>query len=106
MERECLRSHNIHLVIHYDPVLTDDPELNRIRSRTEQLLKACDSRLGVHDFRMVQGAGHTNLIFDIVLPTDMENRRRELQSMLEDTLSAEENTQIYTVITFDPVAFN
>ncbi len=106
MERECLRSHNIHLVIHYDPVLTDDPALNRLRSRTEQLLQARDSRLGVHDFRMVQGAGHTNLIFDIALPADLEDQRRALQSMLEDTLSAEENTQIYTVITFDPVAFN
>lgn len=106
MERECLRSHNIHLVIHYDPVLTDDPELNRLRGRTEELLKACDSRLGVHDFRMVQGTGHTNLIFDISLPADLEDRRRALQVLVEDTLSAEENTQIYAVITFDPVAFN
>ena len=106
MERECLRSHNVHLVIHYDPVITDDPALNRLRCRTEQLLKAQDSRLGVHDFRMVQGAGHTNLIFDVALPTDMDGRRKELTNLVQDTLSQEENTQIYAVITFDPAPFN
>ena len=106
MERECLRSHNIHLVIHYDPVVTDDPELNRLRSRVEQLLSGEDSRLRIHDFRMVRGSGHSNLIFDVSLPGDLENRRRQLQAMLEDTLTAEENSRIFTVITFDPVAFN
>ena len=106
MERECLRSHNVHLVIHYDPVVTDDPALNRLRNRTAQLLKERDSRLGVHDFRMVQGTGHTNLIFDVALPSDMDNCRKELQKLVENTLSAEENTQIYAVITFDQAAFN
>lgn len=33
MERECQRSHNVHLVIHYDPVVTDDPELQRLKER-------------------------------------------------------------------------
>ncbi len=37
MERECLQSHNIHLVIHYDPVITDDPEMNRIYASVKQL---------------------------------------------------------------------
>jgi cation diffusion facilitator family transporter len=106
MERECLNRFGVHLVIHYDPVITDDPALNRLRCRTEQLLKAQDSRLGVHDFRMVQGAGHTNLIFDVALPTDMDGRRKELTNLVQDTLSQEENTQIYAVITFDPAPFN
>ena len=106
MERECLRSHNVHLVIHYDPVVTDDPALNRLRSRTESLLQERDSRLAVHDFRMVQGSGHTNLIFDVTLPTDMDKCRKELTNLVQDTLSQEENTQIYAVITFDPATFN
>ena len=62
MERECLKSHNIHLVIHYDPVVTDDPELTRLHT-----LWTTSRRNGfpaeTHDFRMVPGGGHTNLIF-------------------------------------------
>jgi len=106
LERDCLKRHGVHLVIHYDPVVTDDPDLNRLRSRVEALLAREDPRLCVHDFRMVPGTGHTNLVFDVTIPTELESRRRELQAMLEDTLSAEEETAIYTVITFDPASFN
>ncbi len=106
MERECLKSHNIHLVIHYDPVVTDDPERNRLLESVEQTLKQIDAGLKPHDFRMVKGGGHTNLIFDISLPTCLEGKKKEIQKTLEDTLSRQENTKIYTVITFDPLAFN
>ena len=106
LERDCLKRHGVHLVIHYDPVVTDDPDLNRLRSRVEALLAREDPRLCIHDFRMVPGTGHTNLVFDVTIPTELESRRRELQAMLEDTLSAEEETAIYTVITFDPASFN
>lgn len=106
MERECLESHNIHLVIHYDPVVTNDPELNRLRKSTQNLLTQMDSRLKLHDFRLVKGCGHTNLIFDISLPGDMDSRKAEIREYLEKNLSQQENTHIYTVITFDSSAFN
>ena len=106
IERECLQSHNIHLVIHYDPVVTDDPERNRLLAETHDILKAIDSRLHAHDFRMVKGDGHTNLIFDVVLPSDMLKEKKKIQKTLEQELSERENTKIYTVITFDPAAFN
>ena len=106
LERDCLKRYGVHLVIHYDPVATDDPDLNRLRGRVEALLAQEDPRLCIHDFRMVPGTGHTNLVFDVSIPTELESRRRELQAMLEDTLSAEEETAIYTVITFDPASFN
>ncbi len=106
MERECLESHNIHLVIHYDPVVTNDPELNRLRKSTQKLLTQMDSRLKLHDFRLVKGCGHTNLIFDISLPGDMDSRKAEIREYLEKNLSQQENTHIYTVITFDSSAFN
>lgn len=106
MERECLQSHNIHLVIHYDPVVTDDPELNRLHSATDRLLHDMDPRLKTHDFRMVKGSGHTNLIFDVALPADLRGREKEIRTMLEAKLSGQENIRIYAVITFDPTAFN
>ena len=106
MERECLENHNIHLVIHYDPVVTDDPELTALRDATTELLKQLDTRLHLHDFRMVRGSGHTNLIFDVAQPVDWLGRETEIRTYLEHALSQREQTRIYTVITFDLAAFN
>ena len=106
MERECYQNHGVHLVIHYDPVVTDDPQMNRLRGACEELLSVVDSRLHLHDFRMVEGDSHTNLIFDVALPQDMTGRESEICSHLEENLSRREGKRIYTVITFDPEAFN
>lgn len=106
MERECFQKHNIHLVIHYDPVVTGDAELDGIRSQIKAILKEFDERLSLHDFRMVQGNGHTNLIFDIALPGDMMEKKKDIQQYLDTRLEALGGPTYYTVITFDPAAFN
>ena len=106
MERECLRSHNIHLVIHYDPVVTDDPEMNSLRDRVARFFLEVDGRMTIHDFRMVKGTGHTNLIFDVALPADLTGREKALKRQLEALLNEGSPVTYYTVITFDPAAFN
>ena len=106
LERECLKSHGVHLVIHYDPVVTDDPELDRMHVRVEQILHKVDLRLGVHDFRMVPGKGHVNLIFDIVLPTDLRGQEEKIQNLLEEELNQEGGLRYYPVITYDQSSFN
>ena len=106
LERECLKSHGVHLVIHYDPIITDDPELDRMHVRVEQLLHTYDIRLGVHDFRMVPGKGHINLIFDVVLPTDLRGREADITAALEKALNQGSNVTYYPVITFDQSSFN
>ena len=106
MERECLRSHNIHLVIHYDPVITNDPEINRLREKCAACLAAQDSRLNLHDFRMVRGAAHTNLIFDVALPVDLRSREKEIKGELDRQLNEGSAMIYHTVITFDPAEFN
>ena len=106
MERECLKNHNIHLVIHYDPVVTDDPRSNRLHEAVDAILQKADSRLRTHDFRMVSGEGHINLIFDISFPADLKGQEKAIRSQLERTLTEQEGTKVYTVITFDPAAFN
>lgn len=106
LERECWESHQIQLVIHYDPVVTDDPELDRIRDRVQSLLKAMDERLTLHDFRMVVSPGHTNLIFDIATPMELMKQKDALRRKLERDLNADAPTTYHTVITFDPAPFN
>ena len=105
MERECLRSHNIHLVIHYDPVVTDDPELNEMRERVTRFFMEKDERLTIHDFRMVRGTGHTNLIFDVAMPANLRGQEKALKKELEARLRTDDIIY-YTVITFDLAQFN
>lgn len=106
MERECLKIYGVHLVIHYDPVVTNNPELERLYHLVTAILKVKDERLSIHDFRMVPGGEHTNLIFDITLPTELLGQENIIKSALENALNDLGEGTYYTVITFDPVAFN
>ena len=101
MERECLRSHNVHLVIHYDPVVTDDPELTALKERVSDLLRDRDHRLSLHDFRMVQGKRHMNLVFDVALPMDLKGQEDAIQQTLENSLNADGERIYHVKITFD-----
>lgn len=105
IERQVLDSHGIHLVIHYDPVVTDDEELNRMRSSVDKVLKSIDPRISIHDFRMVRGDTHTNLIFDMILPYDLDDQRQQIKRQLDAAINLGD-TQYYTVITFDTGGFN
>ena len=107
MERLCLEKYNIHLVIHYDPVVVGDPEQDSLRATIVDALQAIDSRLNLHDFRLVRGAGHTNLIFDIALPSDLAGREKQIRKAIDEALAVRgDDMKYYTVITFDNEAFN
>ncbi len=101
MERECLRSHNVHLVIHYDPVITEDPERLRLRDRCSELLKAWDAALTLHDFRMVQGRRHMNLVFDVALPNRLAGQKDAIRQGIEEVLNQEGPMVYHVKITFD-----
>lgn len=105
IERDALRELRVHLVIHYDPIVTDDEELNQMRALVEQEIKTIDPLLAIHDFRMVRGPGHTNLIFDLVIPFSMANQKAELKRRIDERVQFE-NKRYYTVITFDEAAHN
>ena len=106
MERQCLKIHGVHLVIHYDPVVTNDPELDRMRELVGSILQVRDSRLSIHDFRMVPGWEHTNLIFDVAMPEDLRGQEKTIQKALEAALNGLGRGTYHTVITFDPESFN
>lgn len=106
LERICLKEHQVHLVIHYDPVVTNDPELDRLRELVQKILHSYHKRISIHDFRMVQGKDNTNLIFDAVLPADMMKQQKEVKKHLDDALNKESNITYHTVITFDMGSFN
>lgn len=68
IELDVLREMNLHLTIHMDPVVTDDPELAKLKEKVIELARVFHPEISVHDFRAVFGPSHTNLIFDVDLP--------------------------------------
>lgn len=105
IEREVKQTMNVDLVIHYDPVVTDDAELNEIKGKVTDALKSFDERLGIHDFRMVRGTGHTNVIFDVVIPHEYEKRTDKLKKLINQTLK-NDKMKYFAVVTFDSESFN
>lgn len=59
-------------VIHMDPIITNDAHTDALRMAVAEKVKAIDPRLTIHDFRIVPGPTHTNLIFDVVVPYDVK----------------------------------
>lgn len=91
----------INLVIHMDPIDTDDQTVATAREAMVNVLKSIDSQLTLHDFRMTPaGDTRTNLIFDVVIPTQMTMSEKELNTLISQ--KAQEHNKTYVcVITFD-----
>ena len=70
MAMDLSRQLNCQAVIHMDPVVTDDGLTGPLRSRVAELVKQVDPAITIHDFRVVAGPTHTNLVFDAVVPFD------------------------------------
>lgn len=101
MERDCLEKHNVHLVIHYDPVVTGDAELDALRSCVGQTLQKMDSRLSVHDFRMVWRSDVNTLFFDVSLPHTWKDKTTQIYEGIEKALEASFQSVYEVRITFD-----
>ena len=102
IERQVKKELHVELVIHYDPIVTDDPE---VKERLQAIIHDLDPRLSIHDFRMVSGQHHANVIFDMVIPADLEGRTAELRRTIEARLQDGKKTY-HLVVTFDTAAFN
>lgn len=100
IERDFARELDISLVIHLDPIITDDEEINELRSMTDKIVKSIDERLTMHDFRVVKGETHTNLIFDVVVPVDYDIKSSKLVSMIEKEIQNKDETY-FAVVTVD-----
>ncbi len=72
IEKELQEKLGCHATIHMDPVETDSAAVKEMRARVAKLAASVDSRLSIHDFRMVTGKTHTNVIFDLVVPYECE----------------------------------
>ena len=99
IEREVKENMNIDLVLHMDPVKVNDPETELYRAKVVEAIHQIDPKWGFHDFRIVSGPTHVNLVFDLVIPFEEKYAQEEIEEMLLKHI--ESDKKIYLVLTID-----
>ena len=87
IEEELGQKLHCEAVIHMDPVVVGDPTVTALHQQVAALVKTIDPRITIHDFRMVPGQTHTNLIFDAVIPFDERLTRQQVADRIRQMVS-------------------
>ena len=100
IERDISIDHGINLVIHLDPIVTDDPYVQEMKQLTEKIVTDIDNSLSIHDFRIVKGSTHKNLIFDVSMPYQCSLSEESIQEQIIEKIS-EVDKDLHVVLTID-----
>lgn len=102
IERDFHEQDHIHLVIHYDPIEIGSDAVGTMRQWVTERVHAVSPLLSIHDFRMVKGELHTNLIFDVSAPSSYESTDAEIKQQIQRSVQENANGETYyCVITVD-----
>lgn len=97
IENDIKKEIGIDLTIHYDPIVVNDERVNELKEMTDNIVKNINPELSIHDFRVVDGPMHTNLIFDVVIPYGFKEVPNEIIKEISLKIS-EVNDSYFTVI--------
>ncbi len=100
VERELADRLGCHAVIHMDPIQTDNERVNALRELAQTVCGEVYEGMKLHDFRMVEGNTHTNLIFDVVVPHAIKMSDSEIKDAIDRKLK-EHDSKLFTVVTVD-----
>ena len=100
IERDIREKFGIELVVHLDPLVTNDVRINGLQAMVRTELNKIDECLSMHDFRVVDGPTRTNLIFDVVIPHEFRLSEEEVKTMLQDGI-AEIDKRYALIVMFD-----
>ena len=101
IENEVRHDMNIHLVLHLDPLVTDDEQTNKARLVVSEVIAELDESITMHDFRLVTGEKAQNVVFDIVVPRKYKLRDAELKAELTGRIKQAFEIPVGVVITVD-----
>ncbi len=87
IERDILQKYGMMISIHADPVIIDDERINSLKEMTQKAVSAVDGSFSIHDFRVVEGVTHTNLIFDVEANRDCKLSSREIENAVCSQIS-------------------
>ncbi len=104
IERDILNEYGMIISIHMDPIVVDDEKINALRQMTTDIVTELCDEMSIHDFRVVDGPTHTNLIFDLIIPHKYHLSNDEVRKEIENKLSKIDE-RYFAVITVEH-AFN
>lgn len=99
-EKELHNTLGIEVVIHMDPIATNDENIKKIKESVKKAVLEYDSLLSIHDFRMVDGADQINLIFDVVVPNEVKKQDSDIKEEI-NKICRELDSRYRAVITID-----
>ena len=101
IERDAMKKMNLFLVIHMDPIEVNNEQVNYYRNMVEEIIGNLDSRLSLHDFRVVMGKRNKNLIFDLMVPREYEPSAKDsLKQKIREMVKERDNT-CHCIITIE-----
>ena len=101
IEKELQNKLSCMATIHMDPIVTNDSHINALRKRVTKLVHETEPDLHIHDFRVVEGTTHTNIIFDIVIPYQSEKSDQEIVSLIKTAIRSWDSGNYFAVIQVD-----
>lgn len=88
IENMILGKYGVLATIHMDPVVLNDEELNKYKKLVLKVIKEMNPKYSIHDFRIVKGPSHTNLVFDLLLPVDDDREHSDIRKELNEKVRA------------------
>jgi cation diffusion facilitator family transporter len=101
IERELKEKFHCEAVVHMDPIETHDQKTDELKRTAGEILYSIDPEIKMHDFRIVTGPTHTNVIFDVVVPFKYKLSDAELKKQLSEGISERCGENYYAVINID-----
>lgn len=92
VEKKINEDLGIIMCIHMDPIVVDDDEVNKYKAMTAEIINEYNSEYTFHDFRMVKGETHTNLIFDLIIPFYEEKEKAKIRTELTEKFKQRDNS--------------
>lgn len=101
LEKRLERELHCDAVIHMDPVVTNNPKIDWLKAQEQAILEEIDTTLSLHDFRVVMGPTHTNIIFDVVLPYQYRMSDEELVELLQQKTTEKLGEEYFLIVKVD-----
>ena len=101
VENELKEKLGCDATIHMDPIVTSDEHVSEMKAAVISIIKGIDERINMHDFRVVTGPTHTNIIFDVLIPYKFQIQDDELAARITSQVRERLGNNYYVVIKVD-----
>lgn len=101
IEIDILNEFGILTTIHMDPVDTKDELVNELKVKVKDIIVDYNKEYNIHDFRIVRGPGHTNMVFDVLVPSEEAMSHEEIKSIISDLIKEKLGTEYRCVMNID-----